>query len=366
MTRARSSAGAPARRARVYQSVRSAHLERFRVLAPAAVFFIDRSYDFETGLVEDLDVVPCRSPWELVRALVRADVDELEINEPLMVPGIKTALLAVLATALACRLRGRRLRVVTYAIENSDPFEHLGARLGRKAPLYRWACAYLVRRTDRLAFGTDMARDTYAPYLRRFRGTETVVHALPEPCPDCDLDTDRGTRVVFVGAFDERKGVRSLLEAWPLLRRHVPDARLHVLGKGPLVELVQDAVDADDSIELTIDPSREQIHAALRSAKVGTLLSVPRKGWREQVGLPIVEALAHGCEVVTTSQTGLAPWLVGHGHRVLDAAPPSAVDVAAALATALADPRGPRAVVASLPARDGRLEADRWMWSSGS
>jgi glycosyltransferase involved in cell wall biosynthesis len=40
--------------------------------------------------------------------------------------------------------------------------------------------------------------------------------------------------------------------------------------------------------------------------------SVRLRGWREQIGLPLVEGLAHGCRVVTTTETGLAEDLRGH------------------------------------------------------
>lgn len=366
-----SGTGPTRRRARVYQSVRSAHLERFHALEPATVYFIDRSYDFEGALLTGLDIVPCASPWDLVRRLRRDGVDDLEINEPLMVPGIKTAMLAMAAVRWASprTRRGSRTRIVTYAIENSDPFVHLRDKLGRRTPAYRWGARFLLRHVDRLAFGTEMARETYAPYLSRFRGTSTVVPALPTPCLDCvgpdgPAAAERGPVVAFVGAFDERKGIRALLEAWPRVRSEVPGARLLVLGKGPLEDLVRSAADADPSIELTLDPSREAIHAAFARARAATLLSVPWRGWREQVGLPIVEALSHGCEVVTTGQTGLATWLRDHGHQVVPTAPAEPAEAARALVRALATTRGPGDVLASLPARDGRLDADRWMFGT--
>ncbi|MFP3393480.1 glycosyltransferase family 4 protein, partial [Brevibacillus sp. SIMBA_076] len=118
----------------------------------------------------------------------------------------------------------------------------------------------------------------------------------------------------FLGAFEERKGLPLLLAAWPLVRERRPDARLLVMGKGALEVLAREAVAIDASIELLVDPSRDTISGALAGAKALVLPSQRRPRWREQVGLPIVEGLAAGCVVVTTSETGLADWLTEEGH----------------------------------------------------
>lgn len=352
------------RNVRVYQSVRTAHLERFAVLEPATVYFVDTSYDFEDALTEQVDVRRCASLWQLFRRLLVTRVDTLEVNEPLMVPGLKIASVAVAAVRLHGLLHRHRTEVVTYAIENSDPYENLRDQLRWRLPFYRVATALLVRQLDRVAFGTTASHDTYRPHLGPFRGSRTDVPALPSPCHDCPEAPTEPDRVVFVGAFNERKGVRQLVDAWPRVRRLRPEARLRILGKGALQPVVDAAAGSDPTLEVVVDPERARIHRELRSAKVAVLLSQPWRGWREQVGLPIVEALAHGCLVVTTDETGLATWLAEHGHPVVPArSGPEAV--AAAVADALASPRSPESVRADLPGEDGRLAADRWMFHQG-
>jgi glycosyltransferase involved in cell wall biosynthesis len=188
-----------------------------------------------------------------------------------------------------------------------------------------------------------------------------VVPALPAPC-DCP-DVARGRDdVLFLGAFDERKGVPQLLEAWPEVRRAHPAARLTMIGTGPLAERVAWFAAGDDHVSVVVDPPRAEIHAALRRAAVLVLLSQPTATWREQVGLPLVEGLAHGCAVVASSETGLATWLAAHGHAVL---PPSAAPdaIGTAVADALAARRPAASVRADLPEVDGRLEADRWLFT---
>ncbi|HEX8510411.1 MAG TPA: glycosyltransferase, partial [Propionibacteriaceae bacterium] len=99
----------------------------------------------------------------------------------------------------------------------------------------------------------------------------------------------------------------------------------------------------------------------LRQSQVLVLPSQSNPGWREQIGLPIMEALAHGCSVVTTSDTGLAQWLTEHGHSVISSSG-SASHLADAMVTRLRAPLDESEVLASLPGRDGRLVADDWLF----
>jgi glycosyltransferase involved in cell wall biosynthesis len=141
------------------------------------------------------------------------------------------------------------------------------------------------------------------------------------------------------------------------------DLRLRVLGKGGLLPEVEAWAAGRPDVELVVDPPRSEIHASLRASHVLVLLSQRSGWWREQLGLPIAEGLAHGCEIVTTDETGLAGWLAGHGHRVLPMAADSR-QIAAALRSAAEAGRPPAAVCADLPGTDGRAEADRWIFDA--
>ena len=106
--------------ARLYESVRSAHLERARELEPAAILYRQRRYDFDESAAEGLELIrasPVTAAWLLVRSKVRV----LEINEPLQSSSAPATALALAALGIA-RVVGRpRTTVVCYAIENADP-----------------------------------------------------------------------------------------------------------------------------------------------------------------------------------------------------------------------------------------------------
>ena len=188
---------------------------------------------------------------------------------------------------------------------------------------------------------------------------------MPAPC-DCNLDQEKvPARVVYLGDLSQRKGFPLVLAAWSDVARQNPEAELVILGKGAMEAQAVRAGTSHGSVEVHIDPSRDDIHRFLRQAQVLILPSQATVTWREQVGLPIVEGLAHGCSIVTTTETGLAEWLSDHGHTVV---PPesTAQDLADAICKAVASGPFGNDVTASLPAADGRLAADAWLFEAAA
>ncbi|GAA4359782.1 glycosyltransferase [Angustibacter luteus] len=347
--------------ARVYESLRTAHLERFAVMAPATVLYHGTRYDYDLSVLPDGVPVPRQvSRPAAVRELLTGGYDVVELNEPLMTRRWPDLLAQLVAARLAPR---RRALAVAYCIGLTDPADELAARLPR--PLARLATrvvlGVLVRGFDRLAFGTQGCYDLVAGYVphRVLARRAAVFPALPTAC-DCPPGEREPGTVLFVGAFSERKGVRQLLAGWEALGAGAQGLRLHLIGKGPLLEHVQHWAAGRDEVRVDVDPPRSLVHEALRRAHVLVLLSQRVGAWREQVGLPLVEGLGHGCEVVTTSETGLAGWLQAHGHEVLAPTAPAS-QVAQALARAAGSPRDAGQVLADLPTTDSRIAADRWL-----
>ena len=355
--------GVAAERARLYQTVRSAHLERARVLAPATILYRATRYDFDRALARDLDLVPAgpvRAAWLLARSQVR----QLEVNEPLMLASLRRTALALAVLRLRHRFGGPRTQCVSYAIENANPFArpaHGRARLTRLQD--RLLARFVWASLDRVAFGTEAAQHTYASVFGTAAGPAQRTHipALPAACSCADDGSPSAPQIVFLGALAARKGFPQLLDAWPYLKVWRPDARLVILGSGPLEGRARALADADAAVELHIDPSRAGIHAHLRRTSVLVLPSQPAPGWREQVGLPICEGLAHGSTIVTSGETGLAGWLGAHGHAVLRASA-GPQEWATAVDGALRADRSKFAVLQDLPPIDGRLAADDWLF----
>lgn len=355
-------------RARLYESIRTAHLERAHQLTPAAIIYRERRYDFDADLALGLELIEA-GPLRAALILARSDLTALEVNEPLMLSSLPRTAAALVALAVRRLLGGRRVLVVSYAIGNSDPYQQRLSNTWKSSLrkiVERRLSVMVWKRIDRLVFGTAAARDTYHGLLPQSeRRTEVLIPAVPAPCPCEHQQFSDPHRVIYLGDLSHRKGFPLLLEAWPLVRNSDPAARLTVIGKGALVDKALSSAAADSSIDVVIDPPRGEIHRHLRHAHVLVLPSQSTPIWREQVGLPIVEGLAHGCSVVTTTETGLASWLAGHGHSVL-AAGCSAEALGAAIEHQILRAARRSDIIAALPKLDGRLAADSWLFETDS
>jgi glycosyltransferase involved in cell wall biosynthesis len=176
------------------------------------------------------------------------------------------------------------------------------------------------------------------------------------------MRTHREKRFLFLGSLEQRKGFPVLSDAWTTnAESGYFIGRLTILGKGPLEAAALELKSAWPSdVEVMLDPPRTLIHEALRGTDYLVLMSQPEARWREQIGLPLLEALAHGVHVVTTEESGLAPWLEANGHTVL-ASSCGAAKLACTL-RALSEARiDPESILAKLPERDQRIVADQWL-----
>lgn len=348
---------------RIVPELRAAHVDRHRLGTPAELLYLDTNYDLAgTALAEGIHRVT------LVGALRRfgtTTARTLEVPEPLWMRFWPKHVLLAAGFKVAGLLRRREHRVVTYAMENNDLATLVGGRRGVPAWLVRAVAAIIgvaARLTiDRIAFASDDARATYAQLpcvadIEQATGLE-LPHPVAAERPAVPLTC------VYLGVMEERKGVRELMDAWPSVETMVPGARLVMVGPGPL--------QADAASWAAASPSSRQVlgrlphaeaAAVLRSGSVLVAPSVPDGRWREQIGLPVKEALAAGLTVVTTEQTGLAGWLRDHGHEVIDHAGPTfRPRLARALVRALRAPLDREQVRDALPERDGRLSADAWL-----
>ncbi len=137
------------------------------------------------------------------------------------------------------------------------------------------------------------------------------------------------SRVLFVGVLERYKNVDGLEAAWRQVVREVPDARLHVVGRGSLAAPVQRLVRDG----LATWATRLPPEGVAQSLDGSDLLVLPSRS--EGMGRVVIEALLRGRPVVGAKVGGI-PDLVDDGVNGLLAAPdPSAV--AAALVRVLTD-----------------------------
>lgn len=337
-------------------------MEMLRGCCPGELIYRSVSYDFDPELAESIGArraSTARAGWALWTT--RAEV--VELNEPSMF--MMWHRLLFFAAILRVRaLIGTAPRVVTFAIDNLDFIDAIATKIGLPRKFVSIALTplttFLARTYDRVAFGTSAAEENYRKCFPKLRSdVETFAYLAPR-CLDCDLTRSRSRVVAFLGSFEKRKGAHLLPSVLgPLLGSDSLD-QIYILGKGPLCDLQEAFAETSSKIFLMVDPSRPEIHDVLSRTKVLVVPSQPVPGWREQVGLPILEGLSHACHIVTTSETGLSSWLQGSGHAVLDAGD---IDgMSGAVRSSLES--GSNASVDSLPSEHGRVAADHWLTRS--
>jgi glycosyltransferase involved in cell wall biosynthesis len=184
-------------------------------------------------------------------------------------------------------------------------------------------------------------------------GLATVIYnpvAIPRPST---LPRDANT-VVFTGTLTRKKGVVSLIEAWPRVVARCPGARLHLYGKdipdgrGRLLApfLRARLGESAGSVAFMGHVARSRIDRALQRAAVAVFPS-----YAEAFGLAPVEAMITGCPTVYTAR-GAGPELVDHGRTGLLIDPDDPVAIAEAIVRLLRDP-----VLAHSVGENGRREA---------
>ena len=161
------------------------------------------------------------------------------------------------------------------------------------------------------------------------------ITVIPNSVPFSSLPPEpfsrRGAgRVLFLGSLLEKKGIRTLLEAWKLLAAGAPGMELTFLGDGPLRPEVEQAARDDSRITFTPTVPYEQARLEIHRSDV---VVVPSE-WDEPFGRVVIEAFAEGTPVVVSDRAAL-PELLGEscGRTFI---PGDAVDLARQLAAVLA------------------------------
>lgn len=335
---------------RVIPELRAAHAARTESWGRGEiVLYRKRKWDLAHG-----EAIPdnChRLNAASVRAASRLGDLVVELPEPLWVREVPWTVMTALLFSVISR---GHVRFVTYAIENNDLHALLGG--GARGKFLRWVIgSSFAKILTRICFGSEDARRSYAGLPHIGAVPNALFLELPAPVQPASPEEPR-SGALFVGRLEDRKGLRELMEAWPRVEAVYPSDIL-VVGDGPLVADVKEWVALKPESRAHVSHIE---HGALthtyRSRRVLIAPSKREGRWKEQIGLPIKEALAHGMTVVTTADSGLSPWLDAHGHRVTPLS-----RLTDAITDALDAPLAPRAVLATLPTVDGREAADAWL-----
>jgi glycosyltransferase involved in cell wall biosynthesis len=196
---------------------------------------------------------------------------------------------------LAVRLSGSRARLLV-------------------APLADWAARFALRRADALRavspFTAGLAeRAAGVPPVESFPGyidlhafLRRAVQPLP-PTPSA----------LFVGMLERSKDLETLAEAWRLVAAAVPEARLVVIGRGALVDVVERLRDDyPERIEYVPEVAPSEVASRLDES---TFLVLPSRS--EGLGRVIIEAFTRGRPVIATRVGGIPDIVRDHESGLL-------------------------------------------------
>lgn len=141
--------------------------------------------------------------------------------------------------------------------------------------------------------------------------------------------------IVFVGRLVREKGVQTLIDAAPAILSVFPNARVVIVGKGPMmVDLMRQAQDLGvaGSVHFTGFVSDEERNGWLSRASVAVFPSL-----YEPFGIVALEAMAAQIPVVASDVGGLAD-VVAHGVNGLKSQPGNAASLAEQVIAVLQDP----------------------------
>jgi glycosyltransferase involved in cell wall biosynthesis len=129
-----------------------------------------------------------------------------------------------------------------------------------------------------------------------------------EPKPPKQRPFGQTPVLLFVGRLDERKGLRYLLEALPLVLAK-QSVSLRIVGKGLLeqeIHLQCDALNLNNVVKFLGFVSKEELASEYASCDIFVLPAiVDSKGDTEGLGIVMIEALAHQKPVIASAVGGI-------------------------------------------------------------
>jgi glycosyltransferase involved in cell wall biosynthesis len=252
----------------------------------------------------------------LLPAFEQGDFAEVDLprhsvlGEPIM-PGLARRLTRSRYDAVVMGLAGRLMLPYVFAVARA-----------RRLPFVLWTGTWdhprttfhratqkvteeLYRRADAIVVYGDHVRRA----LLEVRGVDdakifTAGQAVEASRFATATDPGDSRTLLFVGQFEERKGIRDLLSAFALLDD--PDARLALVGNGSLEAEIQELASSDARIEVVGHVPQAELPAQYARARALVLPSITTQDFREPWGLVVNEAMHAGLPVIATDAVGAA------------------------------------------------------------
>ena len=179
----------------------------------------------------------------------------------------------------------------------------LANKFGFVTHILRWLLPLAKGVTANSSFTSGLIRKLYD-------GPVTVIPygMTIKPKPPKKRFPEEVRSLLFVGRLDERKGLRYLLAALPLVLAKYP-VRLRIVGKGILEDEIKSqchAIGLNDVVDFLGFVSKEELADEYAGCDIFVLPAiVDSKGDTEGLGIVIIEALAHQKPVIASAVGGI-------------------------------------------------------------
>ncbi len=184
---------------------------------PRDTIFIGQSVRIRTPQHTSADVSGVVNTELVDQVLEREQFDLLHLHEPLI---------PMLAMQLLGRMKCPTVGTFHAALPDTFLAQVIAGSIGpyKRSIFRRLSAMTAVAASATSYLGTDVDRE-------RLRIIPNGIE-LAKFRPPVGLARDPAT-VLYVGRLEKRKGVRYLLEAWAVLQKELPEAKLVILGDGP-------------------------------------------------------------------------------------------------------------------------------------
>lgn len=208
----------------------------------------------------------------------------------------------------------------------------LAKRLGLKHVFFTWQnvsyrsrlrglklrfTEYIIKKTIQNSAGAICGNHKAAEILKVYAGSDFKILVAPISGVDTEKfrpgivsdfrqENNLEDKIVltFAGVFDNRKGIKTLLEAFAVALKEANNLHLVMIGTGPLEDFIKDFIDQnklENNTTLISWLPNEQLPGVFASSDIFVHPSEPYGGWEEQFGYSMAEASATGLPVISTN-----------------------------------------------------------------
>ena len=207
-------------------------------------------------------------------------------------------------------------------------------RLSRRIIVPRaGACVALSHQAKEkfVSFGAHPERVKVSVQASGYKGSDPI-----ETTDRAGIVAERDMKsILYVGGLSERKGVRQLLEIFANVQRQIQEARLVIVGDGPLRTSVGERIqelNLDGSVDM---PGFVPPDSLGEYYERSGLFLFPTH--EDTFGVVIAEAAAHGLPMIVSPYAGASDEFVRHGENGFIVDPNDVTAAAAAVISILSD-----------------------------